>query len=112
MSLHAYGNIDRLYNLCRIFFGKLNEESKKNWIFQKDLEDAPHSELYITSFYFTVTTLVTVGYGDITPYSVEEKALCIFLMLIGIVSFSFATGTLASIITSIDSYEAHLKEKI
>jgi hypothetical protein len=103
MSLHAYGNIDRLYNLCRIFFGKLNEESKKNWIFQKDLEDAPHSELYITSFYFTVTTLVTVGYGDITPYSVEEKALCIFLMLIGIVSFSFATGTLASIITSIDS---------
>ena len=76
------------------------------------MDDAPDFELYITAFYFTVTTLVTVGYGDITPYSVEEKALCIFLMLIGIVSFSFTTGTLASIITSIDSQEAHLKEKI
>jgi hypothetical protein len=55
---------------------------------------------------------VTVGYGDITPYSVEEKVLCIFLMLIGIVSFSFATGTLASLIASIDSQEANLKEKM
>jgi hypothetical protein len=55
---------------------------------------------------------VTVGYGDITPYSVEEKVLCILLMLIGIVSFSFATGTLASLIASIDSQEASLKEKM
>ena len=90
-------------NSYRIFFGKLNDDSKVNWIYQKNLEDVPHYELYVTAFYFTVTTLVTVGYGDITPYSVEEKTLCIFLMLIGIVSFSFATGTLASIITSIDS---------
>ena len=103
MSLPAYGKFDRSNYLCRIFFGKLSDDSKKNWIYQKDLKDAPDSELYITSFYFTVTTLVTVGYGDITPYSVEEKALCIFLMLIGIVCFSFATGTLASIISSIDS---------
>jgi hypothetical protein len=59
-----------------------------------------------------VTTLVTVGYGDITAYSIEEKVLCTILMLIGVISFSFATGALASIITSIDSKEALLKEKI
>jgi len=34
------------------------------------------------------------------------------LMLLGVVSFSFATGTIASIITSYDSKEAVLKEKI
>jgi hypothetical protein len=61
MSLLAYGKFARLYQLCRIFFGKLSDDSKKNWIYQKDLEDVPESELYITSFYFTVTTLVTVG---------------------------------------------------
>lgn len=66
----------------------------------------PDEELYITAFYFTVTTLVTVGYGDITPYSLEEKVLCILLMLVGVISFSFTTGALASIITSYDSKEA------
>ena len=74
--------------------------------------DAANSELYVTAFYFTVTTLVTVGYGDITAYSFEEKIFTIFLMLLGVVSFSFATGTIASIITSYDSQEAMLKEKI
>jgi voltage-gated potassium channel len=66
----------------------------------------------VTAFYFTVTTLVTVGYGDITAYSIEEKCLCIILMVVGVISFSFATGALASIITSYDSKEALLKEKI
>jgi hyperpolarization activated cyclic nucleotide-gated potassium channel 2 len=74
--------------------------------------DVDNSELYVTAFYFTVTTLVTVGYGDITAYSFEEKVFAIFLMLLGVVSFSFATGTIASIITSYDSQEAVLKEKI
>jgi potassium voltage-gated channel Eag-related subfamily H protein 8 len=57
-------------------------------------------ELYITSFYFTVTTIMTVGYGDITATSVLEKIVCILLMLIGVVAFSFATGYISSIITS------------
>ena len=74
--------------------------------------DSENSELYVTAFYFTVTTLFTVGYGDITAHSFEEKIFTIFLMLLGVVSFSFATGTIASIITSYDSQTAMLKEKI
>ena len=59
-----------------------------------------------------MTTLVTVGYGDITAYSVAEKCMCIILMILGVLVFSFTTGSLSSIITSIDSRETQLKEKI
>jgi hypothetical protein len=62
--------------------------------------------------YFTVTTILTVGYGDIRAYNTDEKLFCIFLMLIGVLSFSFATGSLSSIISSYDHKEALLKEKI
>lgn len=55
-------------------------------------------ELYVTSFYFSVTTIVTVGYGDITAVSVGEKIMCVFLMITGVIAFSFATGALSSII--------------
>ena len=68
-------------------------------------------ELYMTSFYFTVTTIVTVGYGDITPYSVVEKILCVLLMITGVIGFSFVTGSLSSIIQSEDSSMAKLKEQ-
>jgi hypothetical protein len=69
-------------------------------------------DLYVTSYYFIVTTIMTVGYGDITAYSITERLLCIMLMLIGVVAFSFATGAISSIITNQDSVDARLREKL
>ncbi len=68
----------------------------------KDYTDMSDSDLYVTSFYFTTTTILTVGYGDITAVSMSEKILCIILMIIGVISFSFATGSLSSIIANYD----------
>ncbi len=65
-------------------------------------------DLYVTSFYFTTTTILTVGYGDISAVSMSEKILCIILMIIGVISFSFATGSLSSIIANYDQFEAVL----
>ena len=42
-------------------------DTKNNWITIGAYMDYDDLELYIVSFYFTVTTIVTVGYGDITP---------------------------------------------
>ena len=40
-----------------------------------------------------------------------ERILCAVLMVIGVISFSFATGTLSSILSNIDSSRAKIKEK-
>jgi predicted transcriptional regulator YdeE len=55
---------------------------------------------------------MTVGYGDITAQSTGEKIVCIVLMLIGVVAFSFATGSISTIIANQDSADAKLKEKM
>ena len=96
----------------RVFTARFNDNSKINWIYANQLNDVEDYELYITAFYFTVTTIVTVGYGDITAKSVGEKFVAIFLMLIGVIAFSFGTGALASIISSYDSSQVKLKEKM
>ncbi len=62
----------------------------------------------MTSLYFTVTTIVTVGYGDITPYNSTEKCFVITLMIIGVMAFSFTTGAISSIIASYDTKQARL----
>lgn len=41
-----------------------------------------------------------------------ERFFCNFLMFIGVVSFSFATGALGSIIASKDVAQAKLQEKL
>ena len=50
-------------------------------------------ELYGVSTYFTMTTITTVGYGDISGTTTIEKIICIFLHLIGVLSYSFAAGS-------------------
>jgi hypothetical protein len=83
-----------------------------NWIYQFHNSDEDGGGLYTTAFYFVVTTIMTVGYGDLTAQSISEKVLCILLMIIGVIAFSFATGALSSIIQSQDTIEAKLNERL
>ena len=41
-------------------------EGETNWIIYGGYEDMDVSQLYLTGFYYTVTTISTVGYGDIS----------------------------------------------
>ena len=71
-----------------------------------NFNDRPPIDIYVASIYFTVTTVLTVGYGDIRAFSNFEKCFCIVLMVFGVFSFSYATGVLSTIIQSVDAREA------
>lgn len=69
-------------------------------------------ELYGVSTYFTMTTITTVGYGDISGTTTIEKIICIFLHLIGVLSYSFAAGSLTAIIANYDTMNDKNVDKI
>ena len=56
----------------------------------------------IISCYFALTTLSTVGYGDLYPISVTEMIGGILVMMIGIVFFSHIMGSFIEIISNYD----------
>ena len=46
----------------------------------EDTKDGPFvGSIYLAAFYFCFTTMTTVGYGDIHPYSNTERIVCIFI---------------------------------
>jgi len=85
-----------------ITFAKLEENGPLTWINRGGFLDLDNSDMYITAMYFTVTTITTVGFGDISGGSSTEKILCIILMIIGVIAFSFATGSLSSLLNNFD----------
>ena len=50
-------------------------------------------------FYFVVVTLTTVGYGDVTPQTFNEKVITIILIIVGIFVFSTITAVISSYFT-------------
>ena len=96
-----------------IFLAFENETNyQSNWIEAFGYDKQSNTELYITACYFTVTTITTVGYGDISATESGERILGIVTMLFGVIAFSFATGTLSSIISNSDSKTAAYRERL
>ena len=74
-----------------------------NWMEVNGFELQSRTRLYVTACYFTVTTITTVGYGDMGPTQTEERLLGIATMIVGIFTFTFATGALTSMISNEDA---------
>lgn len=76
------------------------------------MENYSNSHMYTVSFYWTITTITTVGFGDINGVTNTERIFCTIVMIIGVFSFSFANGSLASILSNYDSTNASYQEKL
>ena len=90
----------------------IGESLEDSWIRNKEyglntlygsieLEDgtfeADRTTKYITAFYWAVTTLATVGYGDIKGFTYSEYLFNMFVEFIGIAFFSFVMGSINNI---------------
>lgn len=80
-----------------VFFASFKENFEGTWM-EGDVAEMPDNEKYLTSFYWTVTTITTVGYGDVSIITNTEKICCIFLMVFGVVSFGLLSGSLTNIL--------------
>lgn len=56
-------------------------------------------ETYVSSIYWVIETLTTVGYGEIVPASIVQQIYAILIMLFGVAMYGFIIGNVASIIS-------------
>lgn len=65
---------------------ELNNNS--NWILLTVGRDGDFLKKYVASVYFSVTTLFTVGYGDIRPCNTYERVVVIIFLIVGCLIYS------------------------
>lgn len=49
----------------------------------------------VTSFYFSIVTMCTVGYGDITPKTVDARLFTVSVMILGLAVFATSVTAIA-----------------
>lgn len=67
-------------------------------IFIAEQETNSKINTFFDSFWYTLVTITTVGYGDIAPESIEGRIAGIFLLLFGVAVFGALSGKIASIL--------------
>ena len=57
-----------------------------SWTDSMKMNNTPLFTQYVYSYYFACTTILTIGYGDITPQDEAEVLVVILIEIIGISS--------------------------
>ena len=69
---------------------------------------------YLQAFYWTVTTLATVGYGDITPDRTNalQVIFTIITQFVGVGMYGYVIGNISNVIANLDIAKTQYREKM
>lgn len=67
---------------------------------------------YVRAIYWCITTLSTVGYGDITPQTNLQRVYTMIVMILGAGFYGFIIGNVANILAKRDVAKMHHLEKM
>mmetsp|Transcript_28857 Transcript_28857/g.51417 ORF Transcript_28857/g.51417 Transcript_28857/m.51417 type:complete len:601 (+) Transcript_28857:635-2437(+) len=101
------------FTACMWYYSaRLDDFSPDTWVVRAGLVNDSKSKLYLTSLYWALATLTTVGFGDINAFTVGEKVICMLWMMFGVGFYSFTVGTVTSVLSSIDAKSSMINSKL
>ena len=68
-----------------------------NWLCKYALEDFEWQDRYIYSLYWSLATMITIGYGDIVPSNTNETLFAVFIMVISSGVFGYCINGVGAI---------------
>ena len=83
-----------------------------NWIIIKNLNMSSFPTVYLSSIYFLITTVTSVGYGDITGNTFTEFCFQIVILLVGIIAYSWLISSLSNYVKENNSQNEIFSKKV
>src|SRR5262249_15017745 len=65
---------------------------------------------YVRALYWCITTLATVGYGDIVPKTNAQTIYAMVCMLLGVGIYGYVVGNVANLLANLDRAKRHHKD--
>lgn len=83
-----------------------------HWVNNMNISEDDFTTIYISSYYFCLTTLLSVGYGDIRPFNNKERYFAIIFMAIGVLFYSFLVTLISSVVVKRETKRAMFSQKL
>ena len=89
-----------------VYMAKLDDFGPGTWVFEMDIDQSSMMRLYIWGMYWAISTISTVGFGDIHAYNSTEVIFSMFWMIFGVIFYSFTIGNLTQIMNELNEEKA------
>ncbi|EAR87356.2 cyclic nucleotide-binding domain protein (macronuclear) [Tetrahymena thermophila SB210] len=73
----------------------------KCWFSKIGVDDPSTLQYYLYALYWSITTMISVGYGDVTPVAPYEVLVCIFSMMCSCILFAYSINSIWFIISEV-----------
>ncbi|EAR98954.3 cation channel family protein (macronuclear) [Tetrahymena thermophila SB210] len=93
-------------------FNQVAKNLDESWLTKNNINNADWYVRYINSVYFSFISMVTVGYGDITPISLQEKIFVIFMVAYSCGVFGYIVSSIGNIFTERAQVKAKFKSQL
>ena len=110
--LFSFLFVNHICSCLFYFISRLFNNNEKTWVYHLNYNDRSNVDLYYISLYWTLTTVTTVGYGNVYAWNSIEKIYSVFVICLGIVIYSYWIGTLSGIIANLKKKRDELNEKL
>lgn len=117
-----------LFSLFKVFFvsilvahlfacfwylaGKFSYHDKDSWLAKNNLLEVPWSTRYLYSMYWACITMMTVGYGDITPQNEIEIITCMVSVVLGCAVYAYNISSIGMILQDFNKENIEFEHNI
>ncbi|KAK2446069.1 potassium channel AKT1 [Trifolium repens] len=103
------------FGACIFYFlaNRFVDDRSTTWLgLIPDLDDKDNISLYITSVYWSMITISTLGYGDLHPVNTKEMIFLIFYMLVNVALTSYLIGNMTNLVVHFTSRTSKYRDTV
>ena len=86
------------FSACIFWYTGHREIPGKSWLIETKIAMKSKSIQYFHTLYYITTTILTIGYGDLHPYTFPEVCVVIAVEAVGVFFYNYLVSTMVSIV--------------